>query len=116
MKKIVAAGIMFAAAIGLAASAMAAENPVTGTLEDGYCYSIMGAHGSSHKECAIKCAKAGIPVMLVQKSGKAYILLPPKNEEPLPKTVMDKMEEKVTVTGKEYTKGGISFLTVESIK
>jgi hypothetical protein len=44
------------------------------------------------------------------------VLLPPKNDEPLPDSVYDKMEAQVTVTGKEYSKGGVNFLTVESVK
>ncbi|HVN64698.1 MAG TPA: hypothetical protein VMT58_08665 [Candidatus Binataceae bacterium] len=116
MKKLLAAGIGIAATIGLAATAMAGDKPITGTLEDSYCFAAMGAHGASHKECALKCAQAGIPVMLVEKNGKAYILLPAKNGESLPKSVIDKMEDEVTVTGKEYRKGGVSFLTVDSIK
>ena len=77
----------------------------------------MSAHGSSHQKCAQVCAKKGIPVSLVEKgTGTMYILLPPKNEEPLSQDVMKNMEKEVTVTGKSYSKGGVEFLTVESVK
>jgi hypothetical protein len=33
-----------------------------------------------------------------------------------PKEVISKMEDEVTITGKEYSKGGVNYLTVESIK
>jgi hypothetical protein len=29
---------------------------------------------------------------------------------------MNNMEKEVTVTGKEYSKGGVNFLTVDSVK
>jgi hypothetical protein len=42
----------------------------------------MGANGSSHHDCAVACAKPGIPVMLIEdKSDKAYLLLPAKDRE-----------------------------------
>lgn len=97
--------------------ASAAETSVSGHLRDSFCYVTAGAHGSSHQKCAIECAKAGIPVLLVEdKTDKAYVLLPPKNAQSLPAAVIDKMEDAVTVTGQEYSKGGAMFLTVESVK
>jgi hypothetical protein len=101
----------------LAVGASAAETSVTGHLRDGLCYVTMGASGPGHKKCAMGCAKAGIPVLLVQnKTDKFYVLLPNKDAHPLPASITDKMEDEVTVTGQEVTKGGITFLTVESVK
>ncbi len=102
---------------GLVTSAIAAEKTVTGTLEDSFCYVTLGAHGPSHQKCATECAKKGIPVGLVEKgSDKIYVLLPPKNGEPLPDTVISKMEDEVTITGDAYDKGGVNYLTVKSLK
>lgn len=95
----------------------AAEKSITGTLEDSFCYVTMGAHGASHQKCAEACAKKGIPVSLVEKgTGTAYILLPPKNDEPIPDSVISRMEDQVTVTGDEYDNGGTHYLTVKAIK
>lgn len=96
----------------------AAENvAITGELIDTYCFALMGAKGASHRQCAIDCAKKGIPVGLLEDgTNKVYVLLPNKDKTPLPKGVIDKMAEKVTVTGKVYTTGGSQFLTIESIK
>jgi hypothetical protein len=122
MRKMVIAGLAgFGAmlAVGIAGSAMAADaqKSVTGSLEDMFCYNVVGAHGASHAECALKCAQKGIPVGLVEKgTEKTYILLPPKNDEALPEDVLKNMEKEVTVTGKSYSKGGVEFLTVESVK
>jgi len=101
----------------VAATALGAETSVTGHLRDSFCFLTMGAHGPSHKDCASACAKAGIPVLLVEdKTDKYYVLLPPKNAQSLPAAVINKMEDDVTVTGTEYSKGGTTFLTVNSVK
>jgi hypothetical protein len=118
MKKLILATLGLALSISGAGMLSAADSAtVTGHLRDGFCYTIMGAHGDSHKACAIKCAKAGIPVMLVEdKTEKGYILLPPKDDQALPDAVMDKMEQEVTLTGHEFSKNGISYFQVESVK
>jgi hypothetical protein len=104
-------------ALALASIASAAEKSVTGTLEDSFCYVTMGAHGSSHQKCAQVCARKGIPVSLVEKgTGAMYILLPPKNAELIPDSVISRMEDEVTVTGNEYDKGGVHYLTVNAVK
>ena len=119
MRKLKVAGVGAVLVFGLAAVAFAAgaEKSVTGSLEDSFCYNVVGAKGSGHAQCALKCAQKGIPVALVEKgTEKMYILLPPKNEQGLPEDVMKNLEKEVTVTGKEYSKGGVEFLTVESVK
>src|SRR6202140_4085384 len=90
---------------------------VTRNLEDAYCYGTMGAKGAGHKQCAIKCAGHGIPVALIEKgTEKSYILLPNKDASPLPASVTSRMEDEVTVTGKEYSKNGTEYIVVESVK
>jgi hypothetical protein len=117
MKIVMALCLGLFLSIGGAAGASAAETTVSGHLRDGFCFLTMGAHGPSHHDCAVGCAKAGIPVLLVQeKTDKYYVLMPSKDKQPLPPTIVDKMEDVVTVTGQEYSKGGVSFLTVESVK
>ena len=90
---------------------------ITGELIDTYCYTLMGAKGASHRECAIECVKQGIPAGLLEDgTNKVYVLLPNKDKSPLPKAVLDNMGRKVTVTGKVYASGGSQFLTVDSVK
>ena len=120
MRKLTATGlgiILSLATCGLGLADGGAEKSVTGNLRDGYCNTLMDAHGASHKKCAISCAKAGIPVVMVEKgTNKSYILLPAKDDSPLPAEVVNKMEDEVTVTGKVYEKNGNKFLQVESVK
>jgi len=90
---------------------------VTGEVIDTFCYGTMGAKGASHKPCGVECAKKGIPVGLLEKgSEKIHILLPTKDKTALPDDVVSRMGETVTVTGHAYSKGGVQFLTVESVK
>jgi len=102
----------------IASAAYAAESvKVTGEIIDTYCYAAMGAKGESHRNCGIGCATKGIPVGILQDgTGKVYVLLPEKDGGSLPKSVVDAMAHKVTITGKAYTVGGSQFLTVESLK
>ena len=119
MRKLGIAGLSAVLALGMTGPAMAAaaQKSVTGSLEDTFCYNVVGAHGPSHSQCALKCAQKGIPVAVVEKgTEKMYILLPPKNGQALPDAVTKNMEKEVTVTGRSYSKGGVEFLTVDSLK
>src|SRR5882762_1946844 len=120
MNRLANLGLATILAIGVTGVALAAggtAKSVTGNLEDSYCYGTMGAKGASHKMCAIRCAAKGIPVALVEKgSDKIFVLLPNKDESPLPDDVTHRMEDEVTVTAKEYSKGGVNFLVVDSVK
>lgn len=120
MRKLVLAGLAIVLATGMAGLGLAADGTaqtVTGNLRDGFCYTTMGASGSGHQKCAIGCAGKGIPVLLVEKgTNKSYVVLPPKDDQPLPKDVIDRMEDEVTVTGKTYQKDGTNFIQVQSVK
>jgi hypothetical protein len=118
MRRYMLSGLLcMIAPLAFASIVSAAEKNVTGTLEDSFCYVTMGAHGPGHQKCAQTCARKGIPVSLVEKgSGNMYILLPPKNDEPLPDSVITRMEDEVTVTGDEIDKGGVRYLTVKAVK
>lgn len=109
--------VMCVVALCVASVAMAAPAAVTvkGEVVDTMCYASMGARGESHVKCGLACAKAGIPVGLVEGK-KMYILLPAKDGQPLPAAVIDKMGHEISVTGNVYQSGGNTFLTVESVK
>ena len=119
MRKLIAAGVALGLLVTFRGLALAdgTEKSISGNLRDAYCNTVLGANGSNHKQCAISCARKGIPVVLIEKgTNKSYLLVPPKNDEPLPKDVIDKMEDDVTVSGKVYESGGINYLAVESVK
>jgi hypothetical protein len=114
MKRIALASLLLL----LATALFAADKPVTikGEVVDTLCYASMGAGGEGHAKCGIACLKAGMPAGLVDSSKKMYILLPPKDETPLPAGILTKAGKVVSVTGHVYTSGGITFLTVESFQ
>ena len=103
--------------LGIFNSVYAQSVTVKGEVIDTFCYALMGAKGESHRQCAIDCVKAGIPAGLLEEgTGKVYVLLPNKDKTGLPKGVIDKAGQTVSISGKVYTSGGSNFLTVESIK
>lgn len=119
MRKIIILGVLasFLILLNMFTVVHAQTVTVKGEVIDTYCYALMGARGESHRQCAIDCVKAGIPAGLLEEgTGKVYVLLPNKDKAGLPKEVIDKMGRTASVTGKAYTSGGSSFLTVESVK
>ena len=123
MRRFVLTGCSLLLVLGMLSSTRAAhegggkEVSVKGEVIDTFCYTTMGAKGPSHKQCGIDCAHKGIPVGLLEPgTGKIHILLPTKDKTALSDDVINKMGETVTVTGHEHMKGGLAFLTAESVK
>jgi hypothetical protein len=70
------------------------EQTIEGEFIDLQCYVGMNAHGKDHKDCAQKCAKAGVPFGLLTKDGKVYSILVP------PAKLADHAQKTIRVTGK----------------
>jgi len=115
LKALLLAAILAGCLASLASAA--ASKAITGEIIDTFCFATMGARGESHRQCAMDCAKAGIPLgILEDQTNQVYVLLPPKNKEPVPQALIDQCARKVTITGQVYKVGGSQFLTVESFK
>ena len=93
---------------------------VVGEVVESQCY-ITGLNGPgkglSHKECALKCAKGGIPLSILEdKTGKLYLAGQSKkamagaNELLIPF-----IAEKVKVTGRVFEKGGMKMLLISKV-
>ena len=96
---------------------MGGEVTIKGELVDSLCYVAMAAKGSGHKQCAMDCAKAGIPISIVEDgTGKLYTVLPKEDKTGYPANVIGKMGEKVTLKGDLYENGGNKYVTVESVE
>ena len=107
------------AVILLLAVSVAADQTVTvrGEIADTYCLSARGVRGPSHTACAIRCARKGVPLALVEDgTRRLYILLPPKDETAMPENVIRAAGTVHTVTGRMFVNSGTRFLTVEAIK
>ena len=93
------------------------EITIKGELVDSLCYVGMAAKGAGHKQCAIHCAKAGIPISILEDgTGKLYTVLPKEDKTGYPESVIGKMGEKVTLKGDLYENGGNKYVTVESVE
>ncbi len=90
---------------------------IKGELVDSLCYVTMHATGAGHKQCAMDCAKAGIPIsMLEDETGKLYTVLPAQDKTGYPESVIARMGETVTLRGDLYENGGMRYVTVESVE
>ena len=90
---------------------------IKGELVDSLCYVAMAAKGAGHKQCAMDCAKAGIPISLLEDgTGKLYTVLPKEDKTGYPASVINKMGETVTLKGDLYEQGGNHYVTVESVE
>jgi len=93
------------------------EITIKGELVDSLCYVAMASKGAGHKQCAIDCAKAGIPISILEDgTGKLYTVLPKEDKTGYPASVISKMGDKVTLKGDLYENGGNRYVTVESVE
>ena len=132
MRKLKIAGIVgvFLTAIGFSTAPVAAAHEagmegmeqgkdvtIKGELVDSLCYVAMASKGSGHKQCAMDCAKAGIPISIVEDgTGKMYTVLPKEDKTGYPADVISRMGDKVTLKGDFYENGGNKYVTVESVE
>ena len=122
MTRITAGILSLAAATLLAAGAIAqghhhgAEKTFVGHVVDVACYVSHGSIGESHRECAETCAKAGIPLAILdQQTGTLYLPLATSHHEPANEELMAFVEKDVRVTGTVAEKDGLKTITIESI-
>lgn len=74
------------------------------------CYVAKGAHGEGHEACAAKCISGGGELALLY-NGKLYIPVD-KNYHSARDQFVSKGGEKVEVTGKTVSKGGLNYLVL----
>ena len=93
------------------------EVAIKGELVDSLCYVAMASKGTGHKQCAIDCAKAGIPISILEDgTGKLYTVLPKEDKTGYPESVIKRMGETVTLKGDLHEQGGQRYVTVESVE
>ncbi len=86
-----------------------------GELLDTYCYAHSRIAGPGHAACALKCARAGVPLALIDdKTHRVYLLLPAKDAGPLPPTLVALAGRRVRIEGDVMPANGTTFLTVKS--
>lgn len=94
------------------------EVTITGEVVDANCYMQDGAEatGSSHKDCAVTCGKAGAPLAILTKDGTLYYPIAPMGKNPNDK-LMDYIAANVEVKGKFYSQGNSNLgIKISSVK
>jgi len=111
--------IVFSAAFATAILAHEGHNgkavTITGTVVDTGCYMSHDAIGDKHTECATACAKAGVPLAIVDRAGKVYLPIAADHTNPNAK-LMPFIEKKVKVTGTAMEKGGLEGIVIKTVE
>ena len=94
----------------------AGKKTFVGHVVDLACYVGHGSIGDSHRECATTCAKAGIPLAILdQQTHTLYLPLAKDHHAPANTELMPFVEKDVRVTGTIVEKDGMKAILLESI-
>ena len=88
---------------------------ITGTVVDTGCYMSHEAIGDKHIEWATACAKAGVPLAIVDAAGKIYLPIAADHKNANAK-LMPFIEKKVKVTGTAMEKGGLQGIVIKTVE
>jgi hypothetical protein len=104
--------------LGLAHNTKAtARKTFVGRVVDLACYTGHGSIGDSHRECATSCAKAGVPLAILdQQSQTLYLPLSKNHHAPANTELMPFVERDIRVTGTVAKKNGLKTILLESIE
>ena len=121
MKRLVFVAVIFVVGVQcLFAQGKGKAVTITGEVVETQCY-VTGmtgpGKGESHKECAITCAKNGIPLSILEdKTGTLYLAGQTATAQTgANKMLLEFVAEKVKVTGKVFEKGGMKFLLISKV-
>ena len=91
--------------------------PITiiGTVVDTGCYMVHDGIGPDHAGCATECAKKGIPLAILDDSGKVYLPLGANHKNPNTQ-LMPFIEKRVKVTGTSIERGGLSGIAIKTVE
>jgi hypothetical protein len=88
---------------------------VTGQVIDTGCYVAHGAQGADHATCAATCAKNGVPLAILDASGKIFMPIAADHKNQNAK-LMPFLEKKVKVSGVLLEKGGVNGIAIKTIE
>ena len=73
--------------------------------------------GPGHKECALKCAKQGIPLSILEdKTGMVFLAGQTKKAQSgANEMLIPFIAQKVNVTGRLYEKGGLKLILISKV-
>jgi hypothetical protein len=114
-------GLMLASVVGLAAFGLAQHQhggkatTVTGEVVDLSCYLTHGAKGESHAKCATACINKGLPMGILTKDGKLFVVLEDHANADAYQQLKKFAAKTVTVTGVIVSRNGISGIAVQKV-
>lgn len=116
MKRLLWLPCLLAGSLLLGAPGKEVSKSVTGWVLDSACAFTKGLTKPISRECAIQCAKKASPLVILQDDGNIYWPI----SESMPavgqnERLMPFAGKHVTVTGKEFTRGGSRALVIEKI-
>lgn len=118
MKKI-AFTLLAGAAMAMAQHAHGGEGKemtMTSLVVDTGCYMSHNSKGEKHTTCAAACAKAGVPLALLDEaSGTLYIPVATDHKNQNEK-LMPFIDKKVKVTGTMVEKGGVRGFVIKTVE
>ncbi|MBM3811316.1 MAG: hypothetical protein FJW20_06735 [Acidimicrobiia bacterium] len=108
---------MLISVFAVAAAQDAKPRPIslTGLVVDTGCYLSHDTKGEKHIKCATACAKAGVPLaILEEKTGTVYLVVAVDHKNPNEK-LMPFIEKRVAVTGTLFEKGGVKGVGLKTV-
>ena len=114
-RRLIVISAVFAAALFAHEEHKGKAVTITGTVVDSGCYMSHDAIGDKHRECATACAKAGVPLAIVDGAGKIYLPIAADHKNPNAK-LMPFIEKKVKVTGAAMEKGGLEGIVIKTVE
>jgi hypothetical protein len=88
---------------------------VTGEVVDLSCYLTHGAKGESHAKCATACINKGLPMGILTKDGKLFVVLEDHANADAYQQLKKFAAKTVTVTGVIVSRNGISGIAVQKV-
>lgn len=110
-------GVLLMTAAPAAVEPQTQSTTITGYVIDSACLFIKSLDKPINKQCAIDCAKAGSPLVILADEGTVY--LPISSEMPATGQngrLMPFAGEMVTIRGKVFERGGSHAVVIEEIK
>jgi len=110
---------VFLTAPGPAQAAQPKRVTVTGEIIDSWCYlsEIMWATGSAHHQCAVWCARGGVPVGILGDDEQVYIVLKMNNDPDVigDHGILRMQSNEVVVEGDLYERDSVKYLAIDTI-
>ena len=106
--------------LALAADAPASKRvKVTGEIINSWCVlsELMYAQGSTHHQCAVWCARGGVPVGILGEDEQIYVVLKMQDDPAVLENpgIMKVQTNKVTIEGNLYERDGVKYLAIDQI-